>query len=88
MLRQEHVGVESAVRSSCRQHGPLVTDGRVVHDPHPPRRRTADDLVGLGVPNHTRYAGIRGGVHLCVDHNTIAKKVDGRAHAFLVMHGT
>lgn len=64
MLRQEHVGVESAVRPSCRQHGPLVTDCRVVHDPHPPRRRAADDLIGLGVPNHARYAGIRGRVHL------------------------
>ena len=65
MLGKEHVGVEPAVRSPRRQHRPLVADGRVVHDAYSPRRRAADDLVGLGVPHHATHAGIRRCVHLC-----------------------
>lgn len=65
VLGKEHVGVEPAVRSPRRQHGPLVADGRIVHHSHPSCRRAADHLVGLGVPHHTRHACIRGGVYLC-----------------------
>lgn len=65
MLGKEHVGVEPAVRPPRRQHRPLVTDGRVVHDANSPRRRAADYLVGLGVPHHATYAGIGRCVHLC-----------------------